>query len=72
MRRDDERERAAFRAAGLDADAPDLSLIDDEEMELDEREEARARRAAERHLRARDRLQRRPHKGDIWEQLMGA
>ncbi|KAL8427523.1 hypothetical protein ACSSS7_007677 [Eimeria intestinalis] len=67
--KDDAREAAAFLAAGLDPDAEDLNLIDDEELQLNEAAEARARRAAERHLRARDRLRQSGDKKDIWQKL---
>ncbi|KAL8273445.1 hypothetical protein Esti_002632 [Eimeria stiedai] len=67
--KDDAREAAAFFAAGLDPDAEDLNLIDDEDLELNEAAEARARRAAERHLRARDRLRQAGDKKDIWQKL---
>ncbi|XP_026190494.1 DNA replication licensing factor mcm2 [Cyclospora cayetanensis] len=68
--KDDEREAAAFLAAGLDADADDADLIHDEDLGLDERREARARRAAERHLRARDRLRQSGDRKDIWRRLL--
>ncbi|KAL8448429.1 hypothetical protein Emed_003763 [Eimeria media] len=67
--KDDAREAAAFLAAGLDPDAEDLNLIDDEDLQLNEAAEARARRAAERHLRARDRLRQSGDKKDIWQKL---
>ncbi|EPT26496.1 DNA replication licensing factor, putative [Toxoplasma gondii ME49] len=75
--RDDEREREAFLAAGMDADAFDASLIDDEDLDdLDPHLEEKARRAAERHLDARENEARRKRrgdkaaKGDIWAQLL--
>ncbi|PFH37061.1 putative DNA replication licensing factor [Besnoitia besnoiti] len=74
--RDDEREREAFLAAGMDADAFDASLIDDEGLDdLDPHLEEKARRAAERHLAAREKEARRRKRGDrargdIWAQLL--
>ncbi|KAL8430263.1 hypothetical protein Efla_004107 [Eimeria flavescens] len=67
--KDDAREAAAFLAAGLNPDADDLNLIDDDELQLSEAAEARARRAAERHLRARDRLKQTGDRKDIWQKL---
>lgn len=69
--RDDAREVAAFLAAGLDADAADMDLIDDDELPVDERAEAKARRAAERHMRARDRIREAGDRKDIWQRLFG-
>ena len=70
--RDAEKEAAAFYAAGLNADREDSELLDDSEIIIDENKEIKARRAAERHLRARERVkQASGDRRDVWHLLLG-
>ncbi|CDI75524.1 hypothetical protein, conserved [Eimeria praecox] len=70
--KDAEREAAAFFAAGFDPDGDDPELLGSSETVGEDMKEMKARRAAERFMRARDKAkQTGGDRRDIWQRLLG-
>ncbi|CDJ61500.1 hypothetical protein, conserved [Eimeria maxima] len=69
--KDAEKEAAAFYAAGFDPEGEDLDLLDNSSINYNEEKEIKAKRAADKHLYLRDKINKYKHNKDIWQQILG-